>query len=103
MYYFHQFIYLNRDQVKRVFDLYQSTINLKNFIAKLAVVTTDGMITDPTKSMSIDAMIGILANVYYESCGLPDKLREFLLLCCNMNNSCSEGIWLNNQCHILKH
>jgi hypothetical protein len=86
-----RYVHLNRDQIKRVFDLYSSTINLKKLIAKFVLDKTDEMIKDNSKSMSVNSMIAILANLYYDYSangkyiGLPDKLRELLFICYNAN------------------
>jgi hypothetical protein len=93
-----QFSDLNRGQIKRVYDLYDSTINLKKLIASLVVSKTGEMMNDSSQSMSVDSMIGILGTIYYifslneAYSGLPDKLREFLLYCYKADNAFAEGL-----------
>ena len=95
------FLHLNRSQIKRVYDLYSSTVTLKQFIATSIVKKTDEMINNDAKSISMDSMISILGNCYFqfslneEFNGLPDKLRNFLFINYNASNSYAEGIWNN--------
>jgi hypothetical protein len=60
-----QFKELNRNQIKRVYDLYDCTINLKKLIASLVVSKTGEMMEDSGQSISIDLMIGTLGTIYY--------------------------------------
>jgi hypothetical protein len=93
-----QFETLNGGQIKRVYDLYDCTINLKKFIASLVITKTGEMMNDPSQSMSVDSMIGILGTIYYifslneNYSGLLDKLRSFLFNCYKANHCFSKGL-----------
>mmetsp|Transcript_24269 Transcript_24269/g.23323 ORF Transcript_24269/g.23323 Transcript_24269/m.23323 type:complete len:136 (+) Transcript_24269:230-637(+) len=54
-----QFLEFNRGQIKRVYDLYECTLNLKKLIASLVVSKTGEKMADSALSVSIESMIGI--------------------------------------------
>ena len=62
-----KFMDYNRNQIKRVYDLYASTVSLKKIIATSVVAKTNEMINDNVKSILVESMISLLGNVYFQS------------------------------------
>jgi hypothetical protein len=91
-------MHLGRKQIINVYELYHKTYNLKKKIGTEVVGKTDLMISDSTKSINLNQMIGVLSEIY-TICTLPerhhgliDKLCGFLHACRKANHRIALGL-----------